>query len=419
LEGFKTKTKNLFFAYYVCRGRIFFNAADRKIFLGTQRMIYLDNSATSGTKPDCVTEAVLNTMRYANGNPGRGGHFRSAAAAKIVQEARENAARFFGNPCPDRCVFTGSCTEALNLAVFGAVSNVAQKKKRILTTVMEHNSVLRPLNMLSREQGFVLNIACPDHSGRITADIIRKKLCPDTALVAVTHIGNVLGAENPIREIAELCRERKVLFLSDCAQSAGYSSINMKRDAVDMIAVPAHKGLYGPQGVGMLLVNEHVRLSPLIFGGTGTDTLNPVQSPVFPEGFEAGTLPTPAIAGMNAGIDYVRMQNGEIRKKTRELSTYFFEKLKCLNSAEVYSSIDSQAGIVTFNLIGRHSGDLASTLSKEYCIAVRGGLHCAPLVHKYLGTEKRGAVRVSFSFKNTKEEADSLLSALKELGIRN
>lgn len=375
-------------------------------------MIYFDNSATSRYKPECVIGAVTTSLRRLSANPGRSGHSHAMKAARIVALARERATAFFNNPEPDNCVFTGNCTQALNLAIFGTA-----KKGHIITSVLEHNSVLRPLNALSNNLRNPMTVLEPGADYTISADTVARAIRQDTYLIAVTHVSNVLGTVNPVAEIAGLAREKNILFLTDCAQSAGHVDIDMTAAPIDMAAAAPHKGLLAPQGVGLLLFSKNVPLKPVVFGGTGVDSINLNQSAFAPESFEAGTLPTPAIAGFSVALNYINLNKNMRHRILTKLTEYLFESLSKLPFVKIYSPNPSPCGVVAFNVKGQASSEVATILSSQYDICVRGGLHCAPLAHRFLGTLDTGLVRVSLSAENTTDEIDALTDALKEISM--
>ncbi|MDD2582687.1 MAG: aminotransferase class V-fold PLP-dependent enzyme [Desulfuromonadaceae bacterium] len=370
--------------------------------LNEEYSVYLDNAATSFPKPEQVYEAVLRTMRDVGASPGRGGYHRSLEAGRILFQAREAAADFFSISDSSRIIFTQNATEALNLALQGTL--VAGD--HVVTTSMEHNSLLRPLYAL-RNKGVELSIVPVASDGVVDVEDIRRVVRVNTRMIAVSHVSNVCGAIQPIRQLAELCREIGVLFLVDAAQSAGYLPIDVEHGAIDLLAVPGHKGLLGPAGTGLLYAASHVPLRPVIQGGTGSHSTAEEQPQVMPEGFEAGTHNLPGIAGLHAGIEFIR---------ARGLSAVYQHEFNLLNQAEqalrdisgvtVYgpSNNSERCAVLSFTASGVDSALLAAELDHGFDIAVRAGLHCAPLAHRMLGTLPGGTVRLSPGWSTTSEE---------------
>ncbi len=364
--------------------------------------MYLDNAATSYPKPEKVYEAVLHAMREVGASPGRGGYRRSLEAGRILFQAREAVAGFFSISDSSRIIFTQNATGALNLALYGTL--VAGD--HVVTTSMEHNSLLRPLYAL-RNKGVELSIITAGSDGVVSVEDIRRAVKINTRMIAVSHVSNVCGAIQPIKELAELCREVGAFFLVDAAQSAGYLPIDVENMAIDLLAVPGHKGLLGPGGTGLLYAAPHVQLKPVIQGGTGSHSTAEEQPQIMPDGFEAGTLNLSGIAGLHAGIEFIR---------ERGLSAVFEHEHVLLNQAEqalknipgvtIYGPSDpsGRCSVLSFIASGVDSALLAAELDHGYDIAVRAGLHCAPLAHRTLGTLPGGTVRLSPGWSTTSEE---------------
>lgn len=377
-------------------------------------MIYFDNSASAFFKPECVINAVTNALRFLPANPGRSGHSAAVRGAALVLKTREKCAALVGLPRADGIIFTANCTEAINLAIMGT----AKRGGHIVTTAFEHNAVLRSLYALRHRYGVKISVAMPDEHGVITAHAVERLMRPDTYLAVVNHVSNVTGAIAPIESIGKLCRRRGILLLADCAQSAGYCDLDMEKQCVDMLAVAPHKGLHAPQGVGFLAVGERVTLSPLRFGGTGTSSSRLAQPADMPDGFEAGTLPTPAIAGLAAAIGWSERHKLWCRDKIFSLSARLRRGLNAMERVRVLSPESALGGIIAFNVEGMGSESVADILSAQYDICVRAGLHCAPLIHERMGTLSTGAVRVSLGCDNTEAEVDFFLKALAEIARR-
>ncbi len=362
--------------------------------------IYLDNASTSRFKPKRVVKAVEKELtRSANG--GRGSHSESLRALMKVEECREEVCGLVGEK---NVVFTKSCTEALNLAIFGNYV-----KGEVITTVMEHNSVLRPIEKLKERGARVKYLSTPNDI--ITPDILKKNITKDTTLVVLQEKSNLTGVTQDIAVLGALLKGYGIPFIVDTAQSIGHVKSNYKD--VTMLCAPAHKGLHGMQGTGFLAFEKGVKLMPLICGGTGTDSHLLTQPTMPPEGYEAGTLGTPGIRGLREGIVYTKKHFERINKKIFNLSTALLDELRTLKSFELYST--SPNGVIAFNILNKSSTEVADMLDKKYNICVRAGLHCAPLYHKKLGTLKQGAVRVSFGYNNDYDDVEKLIIALKEI----
>ena len=370
-------------------------------------MIYFDNAATGGRKPDCVMEAVSSSIKVC-ANPGRSGHKLSLSCAKIVQECRDELDAYFGGYGYDRCVFTKNCTEALNVALFG----VLEQGDHVVTTCMEHNSVLRPLYELQK-RGVISYDVCPLGNGGIDPNNLLALVKENTRAVIVTACSNVTGRMPDLNAIRKVLPHR-VLLIVDGAQGAGHLPIDMQKTGIDMLTIAGHKGTFGIQGSGALLFSNRVELKPLFFGGTGSMSILLETPDFYPDRLEAGTLSFPAIFSLLEGVRYLKRNESEIFKKLYTLSEYFLGGLHYLHSYEVYSSPNT-AGIVAFRHKRLESEVVASILSETFDIAVRGGLHCAPLMHESLGTLDYGLVRVSFSHFNSCSEIDTLLNALSNI----
>ena len=371
-------------------------------------MIYLDNAATSRYKPAQVIYEMEKQLKN-SANAGRSGHTSALKAGQKIEETR-NYIREYINA--ESVVFTKNCTEALNLAIKGL-----KLSGHVITSMLEHNSVLRPLTSLANAGVIKLTVLAPDYTGKISPRSVARAITVDTSLVAVTHVSNVTGSVQPIYEIAEEVSKKGVLFLVDAAQSAGHLPIDM-REGIDILCAPGHKGLHGPQGTGFLAHRKNIEILPLLEGGTGTSSNSLIQPTDSPEGLESGTQNTPAIAGLLAGIKWTEKKKSVIIERTNFLTSYLIDGLNENNKVTVFSR-DTQTGVVCFKIKNIYPGEVADTLNTEYDIAVRSGLHCAPLAHKYLGTFPDGAVRASIGYNNSKSDIEQLLSAIKEISKRN
>jgi cysteine desulfurase family protein len=364
--------------------------------------IYLDNAATSYPKPESVYQAVMHAMREVGASPGRGGHRRSLEAGRIMFQAREAAATLFSVPDSSRIIFTHSATEALNMALRGTLA----PGDHVITSSMEHNSLARPLHLL-QQQGVRVTVVQAEANGWINPTEITRALTPHTRMIAIGHVSNVSGTIQPIAAIAAIAREAGALFLLDAAQSAGFVPIDVVSCGIDLLAVPGHKGLYGPQGTGLLYAASHIALKPLLAGGTGTNSTSEDQPESLPDGFEAGTHNLPGIAGLKAGIEFV-MEQGvtEIGAHERNLVSFAIERLRGVPGINLHCPEDAtlRGAVLSFTVAGKDSSTVAFELDQRYDIAVRAGLHCAPQAHRTLGTFPDGTVRMSPGWFNTSED---------------
>lgn len=374
--------------------------------------IYFDNAATSSPKPPEVLERVNAALTEFNANPGRSGHSAALSAAREVLSARERLAALMNAGEETNIAFAFNCTDALNLAIKGAL----RYGDHVITTQLEHNSVLRPLNALAARGRISLSIVSPRADGFVDPEDIRASIRKNTRLIAVTHASNVTGAIQPVAAIGELARREGILYLIDGAQAIGATPVNVRALSCDLYAFPGHKSLLGPMGTGGLYIRPGVVLRTLREGGTGTDSESMLQPDERPERYESGTLNLPGIAGLGAGCAFVAKRVSAIMSHERELTGALYEGLSAIRGAEIYSPREeaARAGIVSFNLPGMTSSDVADRLGRMG-IAVRGGLHCAPGAHRFLGTLRRGAVRASVGYANTFEEVDAFLNAVNAI----
>jgi len=374
--------------------------------------IYFDNAATSSPKPRAVVDEVARALQQYNANPGRSGHAAALQAARAVYAAREKLSALL-HAGKDSCLcFAFNCTDALNLGVKG----VLRRGDHVVSTMLEHNSVLRPLSGLSQAGLIRLSLVSPRSDGLIDPEDIRRAMRPGTRLIVCTHASNVTGAIQPVAAIGALAREKGVYFLIDGAQALGTMPVDVQRLKCSMYAFPGHKGLLGPQGTGGLHICSGLRLNTLREGGTGTDSDRMLQPEDAPERYEAGTVNLPGIAGLLRGVEYVSPRLSAIMMHERELTTALYEGVRAMPETEVYSPSEeaARAGIVSFNLGDMSSSELADALGRRG-IAVRGGLHCAPCAHRVLGTLRRGAVRASIGHANSMEEIDRFLRILDQI----
>lgn len=371
-------------------------------------MIYLDNAATSFPKPACVVEAMASALAQSGANPGRAGHGLALAAGRIVEDCREALAELLGETDATRVAFAANTTDALNMAIHG----VLRPGDHAVSTLIEHNSVLRPLSELARSGSIALTLVPPDACGMIHAQDIAQALTPRTRLVVMTHMSNVLGVEQDVAAVGALCRARGVLFLVDAAQTAGHLPLAPARWGCSMLALPGHKGLLGPHGTGALWVAPGVSLAPMRQGGTGSASESMFQPRMMPDLLESGTLNLPGIAGLRAGLLVACAHREEAQKNAVALCNEMREALLNLPGVRVYTP--EGASLTTFNIEGIASQEVAAALD-EAGIAVRGGLHCAPGVHRCLGTLETGAVRVSPGLTSARQDAVRLIEAVARL----
>lgn len=370
-------------------------------------MIYLDNAASGRYKPRCVIKAVTDAL-LASANPGRSGHDASLALALEVERCREKLTAYFGAEGAN-VVFTKNCTEALNLAIFGA----CREGSHVVTTALEHNSVLRPLYRLASLGKIDLTVLSPSKDGCVPPYVIGSTIKENTSAVVITHVSNVTGATNDIRSIGKMLAGRGVKLIVDCAQSAGHLQIRFHDFNIDAICAPGHKGMYAPQGTGFCIFREGLRLSPLLYGGTGSSSDSVFQPYTAPDGFESGTLNTPGICGLSSAVDWITENAELIRSTASSLTSMLLKGLSSMPEVELYTDVDEISGVVSFNVDGATSSEL-SDFYNEKKFAVRSGLHCAPLIHAHLGTLERGAVRVSPAYPNTERDVLRFLSATEE-----
>lgn len=370
-------------------------------------MIYLDNAATSYPKPPEVMQAVAGVMEKIGGNPGRAGHAGALAGGRIIEKCRELAAEYAGIPEPERVIFCLNCTDALNMAIRGTL----HQGDEVLLSHGEHNAVMRPL-MGYHDRGKIrVNLLPPDAEGILQPDTVRKAITGKTALMVLCHASNVTGVIQPAREIAAVCHEMGVPLLLDAAQTAGTEELAAVR--ADMIAMPGHKGLLGPMGTGLLCLGKQMLPRPFREGGTGSASESMRQPDMLPDRLESGTANLPGIAGLCQGLKFVLKNRQAIREYEHALAGRLRSGLRNMPGVTVYGADAApRVGVVAFNVRGKESGEVADALSRER-IAVRGGLHCAPAMHAWLGTE--GAVRASVGPYNTEKEIDDFLLTVQHL----
>lgn len=376
-------------------------------------MIYLDSAATSFKKPLSVYRTLDKMTRLHSANAGHGASTLSVEAAGYVYDAAEETARLFNISAPENIAFTANTTLALNMAIKGA----ARAGTHVVMTSMEHNSVARPVYACGADYSIVR----ADSSGFVSIENIENEIRRNTVLVAVNHMSNVCGAIQNIEEIGRMCRRHGVLFLVDAAQSAGVTEIDIEKQSIDMLAFAGHKSLMGPLGTGGLYVREGVRLETLLEGGSGSNSESKYQSEDMPDRLVSGTMNMPAIAALGEGIRFVRSVGVDwISEHEQYLRRRFTDGLKNIGAIRIYGgNDDSCGGVVSVNARTKSCTELAELLDREYGIAVRGGLHCAPLAHETLGSlDDGGTVRFSFGYYTTASEIDYALYALSKICIK-
>ncbi len=377
--------------------------------------IYFDNSATSFPKPPAVVDSVVEYMTHVGANPGRSGHRLAAEAGNIVFQARKTISEFFGVKSPMNVIFSSNATDSLNLSVKGVLC----QDDHVITSSLEHNSVIRPLKMLEEKGIINITILQGNDIGIISESELDAAKKNNTKAVIINHMSNVTGIVQPVKEIGKWCKKNNLIFILDCAQSAGIIPVDLKADNIDMIAFAGHKGLYGPTGTGGLIISDSFdvkKMSPLKEGGTGSMSDKTVQPNFLPDMYESGTLNVAGIAGLAKGIEFLnnmpeKLKSVQLHKNT--LQKYFIEKaFKRIGGFKSYSA-PSGLGVVSFTIDGLSVSEITRKLSDDFDIMARQGLHCSPLAHKRIGTFPEGTVRFSFSVFNTITEVDTALEALK------
>ena len=377
-------------------------------------MLYLDNAATSFPKPEVVYRELQDYLRREGANPGRGGHQWAVRVEKTLDDTRSLLARFFGMDDYRRVIFTLNGTDSLNMAIKGVV----RPGDHVVTSLLEHNSVSRPLKQLESDGIISLTQLPFSQEGFIDPDDFRRALTSRTRLVVLLHASNVLGTMQPVAEVGGICRRHQALFLVDAAQTAGILPIDMQGMQIDLLAFPGHKALFGPPGIGVLLVGHRVHPVPWREGGTGFDSEDPVQPRQLPYLLEGGTPNTLGVAALRAGLGFVTGEGlDRIRGHEQRLLTRLIESLRDNPKIRLYGSLDlsRRVGSLALNREGYTASEVGMILDNAFEIAVRPGLHCAPYLHRELGTAPEGAIRISPGYFNTEEDIERCLSALEQL----
>jgi cysteine desulfurase family protein len=376
-------------------------------------MIYLDNAATSFPKPSNVYDEVLNCMKNYAANPGRSSHDMSLKASKKIAEARSEISSLFNIDNPFNIVFTVNATEAINIAIKGIINN----GDHVISTVIEHNSVLRPLSYL-KDKGAEVSLINVDENGFVKLDELKSKIKQNTKLIVINHGSNVLGTIQNIEEIGSIAKNAGIIFMVDASQTAGVFDIDVKKSNIGLLAFPGHKGLLGPQGTGALYIKDGIDLKEFISGGTGSNSSEMIQPDFLPDKFESGTLNTPGIAGLCEGIKFIK-KAGIINIKNHEekLTEYLLQELIKIPSVKIYGLKDAKnrAAVVSINIGNLDSARVGYMLNQKG-IAVRTGFHCAPLIHNVIGTKTFGTVRISIGYFNTFDDIKKLVEAVRDIG---
>lgn len=375
--------------------------------------IYLDNAASSHPKPESVYQAVNQVLREVGANPGRAGHKLAMKAGRRIAQTRQALAKLFDIKDPKRIVFTSNATEAINLGLKGLLN----PGDHVITSSMEHNSVIRPLRFLET-RGIELTIVPGNAQGQIQIPVIEKAIRKQTRLIVITHASNVTGGFMPIEEIAELASKHGLRFMVDASQTAGLVPLSVAKVGIDLLAAPGHKGLMGPQGTGFLYMGPEISLRPLLQGGTGSQSELEIQPDFLPDRMESGTLNTPGLAGLGAGVRFILDQGlDRIREKEIHLAQMLWDGLRKIHQVLVYgpNNPKDRTAVVSFTISSLNPQATASILDVAYDIAVRAGLHCAALAHRTIKTFPEGTVRVSPGFFNTEKEIEAFLKAIREI----
>ena len=380
-------------------------------------MIYLDNGATTFPKPKVVTDKIMECYLGYAGNPGRSGHKLAMKMDLEIYETREKICKLINGTEVLNVIFTFNATDSLNLAIKG----VLEEGDHVITTSMEHNSVLRPLNQLRKDGKIELSIVYADEKGYIDPQKIFEALTPNTKMIVTTHMSNVFGTIVDIKAIGDFCKENNILYLVDASQSIGVLDIDVQEMNIDLLAFPGHKALFGPMGTGALYIKEGIIVKPLKEGGTGSYSHSIDQPDLYPDSLESGTPNGVGIIALGKGIDFINEVGLEnIRNHELSLKNHFIELLKDNEDVILYGTLDDRQGaVVSLNVKDMDSSEISYILSDEFDIYTRPGFHCAPLAHKTMGTEELGAIRFSFGYYNTLEEIDKTVEALLNIIERN
>jgi len=383
--------------------------------MSEKKLIYLDNASTVYPKPSEVLDKMVDLYKKYGVNPGRSGYDICLRASDLVEETRKKLTDFFGGKKPERLCFAYNASDALNTVING----VLEEGDHVVTTVLEHNSVIRPLNHLKKEGKITVDFVSSDEYGRIDPEDIEKKITSKTKLVVVNHGSNVLGTLQDIKSIGKICKEKDVIFLVDTAQTAGVVKINIEDMNIDALAFTGHKSLLGPTGIGGLYVSENVNVKATRSGGTGIASAYPLQVEEYPYHLEVGTLNLLGIAGLNLAQDYIQRKGIEnIYDHEMKLLERLYSGLKEIDKVRIYGLEPGNKGrlpVLSFNIEGVSPITVGVKLNEEYNIATRTGLHCAPLIHERIGTAPHGTIRMSIGPMNTEKDIDTAIEAVKNI----
>ncbi|MFC1731026.1 aminotransferase class V-fold PLP-dependent enzyme [candidate division KSB1 bacterium] len=380
-----------------------------------EKMIYLDNAATTYPKPDEVLDYMIEFYREKGFNPGRSTYDLSVEVEDTVLNTRKKLMEFFnGDGDPDRLVFSYNASDSLNIIIQG----ILHKGDHVITTMLEHNSVLRPIYVLSQDRGIEVDYIPFDDKGYVDPDDFKTAIRPNTKLVIVNHSSNVIGTVQPIREIGEICRKRGVLFAIDAAQTAGVVPIDMEKDNIDIVAFTGHKSLYGPTGIGGLYSRRGIVIDPIRYGGTGVKSAVKTHLEEYPFRLECGTLNIMGVAGLHAGLKYIEKEGiDNICQHEKSMIKKLIEGLRDIDGITMYfpDSLEHRCPVLSLNINGLSPADVGIILDVDYNIAVRTGLQCAPLVHEHMGTDPKGTVRFSAGYFTTENDIHSAIEIVKEI----
>ncbi len=381
---------------------------------GQSTYIYLDNAATTFPKPPQVISAMAGAARLMGGNPGRGGHRLSLRAGRIIHACREEAALMLHMDAPERIIFTKNCTEALNLAISGILSPLPPGKE-VICSHGEHNAVMRLLDRYVSSGRIRVKMLLPEDNGVLLPQTLQDALTPDTALVILCHASNVTGVIQPAAQMGNICRRRGIPFVVDAAQTAGVLDVSPDALQADMVAMPGHKGLLGPMGTGLLALAATASPEPLMLGGTGSVSESLRQPEMLPDRYESGTQNLPGLAGLLCGIRFVRRRREEIHQYEVWLNERFADRMAEMRCVRLLAGGNApRVGITSLVPQQTDPGALADAL--DQCgVAIRSGLHCAPAIHRWLGTLSSGAARFSFGPFNTRQEVDDAALIVRRL----
>jgi cysteine desulfurase family protein len=376
-------------------------------------MYYFDNAATSYPKPEEVYSVLIETMKNKGGNPGRGSHTMALEASRAVYDTREKLAALFNIKDPLRIAFTQNATMSLNFAIKGAL----KKGDHVVTTSLEHNSVLRPIFSMEDEEGVEVTVLEADNHGRIKIESIDEAVKENTRAIIITHASNLTGTIISLEKVGEIAKKHGVLLIVDASQSAGILEVDVDKMNIDILCFTGHKSLFGPQGTGGIYLREGVAIKPIMEGGSGAHSKLRRQPGEMPDLLECGTLNAPAIAALGAGVDFI-MRTGidNIRKHEENITAAFIEGMKGIEGVRIYGpEREERTPVVAINIGDLDPSEVSSILDEEYHISTRPGMHCAPLAHRSIGTYETGAVRFSFGYFNTMDEITYAIGAVRDI----